>query len=164
MNQDAQNELARIFKIYGEEKFNQEIAEAIIEYRKKQLIKRTSQLVEIILDVYRTKLNSTKAIPWIGGIHPATKVFQALRIEVNHELEALRQALPQAVEALAPGGRLAVISFHSLEDRVVKQYFRSIENKSIRLANKKPIIASPEEIRINSRSRSAKLRVIEKLV
>ena len=153
----------KIFKNCGAENLSQAIANAIVEYRKKQPIERTSQLVEIILEVYRTKLNSPKEIPWIGGLHPATKVFQALRIEVNRELEVLKQALPQAVEILAPAGRLAVISFHSLEDRIVKQYFKSMENKSVRFLTKKPIAAEPAETANNPRSRSAKLRIVARL-
>ena len=140
-----------------------EIAGAIVAERKHKPIERTQELVEIVLRVYRKKLQTDKEIFQVDGIHPATKVFQALRIAVNRELEALKQALPQAVEVLAPGGRLAVISFHSLEDRIIKQYFKSIENKLVRLVNKKPIVASDEELAVNPRARSAKLRVVEKL-
>ena len=96
-------------------------------------------------------------------IHPATKVFQALRIAVNNELEVLRQALPQAVELLASGGRLAVISFHSLEDRIVKQYFRSIDNKLVNVITRKPLVPGRVEVKNNSRARSAKMRVVEKI-
>lgn len=163
VNNYSESDLVRIFKTYGEENLSKEIAAAIAEARKKRPIERTSQLVEIILAVYRKKLNSTKEIPWVGGLHPATKVFQAIRIEVNHELEVLRQALPQAVEALIAGGRLAVISFHSLEDRIVKQFFQKLANKTIKFVNKKPIIASDDEVAQNPKARSAKLRVVEKL-
>ncbi len=163
VNNYSESELIRIFKLYGEEKLSSEIAGAIVEERKDNPIERTKQLVKIILDVYRTKLHSEKDIPWIGGLHPATKVFQALRIEVNHELEVLKQALPQAVEALAPQGRLAVISFHSLEDRIVKQYFQKISGSQINIITKKPIVATDAEVNQNPRARSAKLRVIEKL-
>ena len=161
VNTHSANELAKIFKNFGEEKLSKEIAEAIVQFRKEKKIERTGELTEIILQVYRTKLHTDKEIPWIGGLHPATKVYQALRMEVNHELENLKQVLPQAVEVLAVGGRLAVISFHSLEDRIVKQFFKS--NKQIKLVNKKPIMASEEEIKNNPRARSAKLRVIEKV-
>ncbi|KKR34489.1 MAG: Ribosomal RNA small subunit methyltransferase H [Candidatus Magasanikbacteria bacterium GW2011_GWA2_40_10] len=173
----SEKELADIFKNFGEENLNKEIAKAIVDFRKRRVskdatrhdsveskkIEKSGELAEIILQVYRTKLHTDKEIPWIGGLHPATKVFQALRMEVNHELENLKQALPQAVEMLASGGRLAVITFHSLEDRIVKQYFQTIAGKKVRLVNKKPISGTEEEIKLNPRSRSAKLRVIKKL-
>ncbi|MEK7680983.1 MAG: 16S rRNA (cytosine(1402)-N(4))-methyltransferase RsmH [Patescibacteria group bacterium] len=161
VNNYSEQELARIFKNYGEENLGQEIAESIVQFRKKKKIERTGELTEIILEVYRKKLGTEKEVPWVGGLHPATKVFQALRIEVNQELGNLKRALPQAVEILAKGGRLAVISFHSLEDRIVKQYFKS--NRQIKLINKKPITASEEETKQNPQSRSAKLRVVEKI-
>lgn len=157
------DDLYRIFRQFGEEDLSREIAEAILEARKIKPIERTGQLTEIILQVYRKKLGTEKEVPWIGGLHPATKVFQALRIEVNDELKVLRDVLPQAVAVLAEHGRLAVITFHSGEDRVVKHYFKSLEGKSISLVNKKPIVGSPEECEENPRARSAKLRVIEKL-
>ena len=178
VNSYNEQELASIFKNFGEEKLSKEIAKAIVSFTKHRVskdatrydsaesnkkIERTGELTEIILQVYRIKLRTDKAIPWIGGLHPATKVFQALRMAVNHELENLKSVLPQAVDLLASGGRLAVITFHSLEDRIVKQYFKSMANKTIKLINKKPISATDEEIRLNPRSRSAKLRVIEKL-
>jgi 16S rRNA (cytosine1402-N4)-methyltransferase len=112
--------------------------------------------------VYRTKLKSSKEVPWVGGIHPATKVFQALRIAVNKELEVLKQVLPQATRLLAPGGRLAVITFHSLEDRIVKHYFQTVSVKDFKIITKKPLSASEQELLLNPRARSAKLRVIEK--
>ncbi len=157
------DELYRIFRMYGEEDLAKEIAEAVVTARKKSPLNTTKQLVDIVLDVYRKKLKTDKPVPWIGGLHPATKVFQALRIEVNHELEVLREALPQAVDLLATGGRLAVITFHSLEDRIVKHYFSSIDKKSVKLVNKKPITATEKELDENTRSRSAKLRVVEKI-
>jgi 16S rRNA (cytosine1402-N4)-methyltransferase len=163
LNTYSIQDLERIFRIYGEEKFYKEISKKIVEYRKNQEFKTTKQLIEIILEVYRTKLKSTKEIPWIGGIHPATKVFQALRIEVNHELEVLEKVLPQAIEILKPGGRLAVITFHSLEDRIVKQFFKKIEHKTVSIITKKPKVATHAEVKINPASRSAKLRVIEKI-
>ncbi|MDD2757770.1 MAG: 16S rRNA (cytosine(1402)-N(4))-methyltransferase RsmH [Patescibacteria group bacterium] len=161
LNKSSEAELAKIFKNYGEEKFSRDIAEEICRVRKTRPLEQTKELVEIILSVYRTKLNSKKDVPWIGGIHPATKVFQALRLAVNRELEVLKQALPQALDALTAGGRLAVITFHSLEDRIVKQYFQSSGN--VKIINKKPLVASAEEIAANPRSRSAKLRVVEKI-
>ncbi len=162
VNSYNEQDLANIFKNLGEEKLSKEIAEAIVEFRKNKKLEKTGELAEIILQVYRTKLHSDKEIPWIGGLHPATKVFQALRMEVNHELDNLKLALPQAVEALSAGGKLAVITFHSLEDRIVKHYFQSIAGKSIKLINKKPITATDAEVAVNPRARSAKLRVIEK--
>ncbi len=163
VNTADEEELVKIFKRYGEEDLSKEIAEAIVGQRKVAPIEKTNELVEIILKVYRTKLKSTKEIPWIGGLHPATKVFQALRIAVNHELEVLEQALPQAVVALRGGGRLAVISFHSLEDRIVKHFFQSLPAKEFKIITKKPLMASDEEVAKNAPSRSAKLRVIEKV-
>ncbi|MBT5819972.1 MAG: 16S rRNA (cytosine(1402)-N(4))-methyltransferase, partial [Candidatus Magasanikbacteria bacterium] len=105
----------------------------------------------------------TKEVPWIGGLHPATRVFQALRIAVNKELEVLEGVLPKALSLLCPGGRLAVISFHSLEDRLVKHFFKSHIGKGYRVLTKKPIVPSSEECKVNTRARSAKLRVIEKI-
>ncbi len=163
ISQYSEAELEKILRFYGEEKLSREIAAEMVGARKVSRIERTAQLVEIILGVYRRKLRTDKEIPWVGGIHPATKVFQALRIAVNSELEVVRQTLPQVVEALASGGRLAVITFHSLEDRIVKQYFVKSQNKILKIINKKPIIASPEELENNPSARSAKLRIIEKI-
>lgn len=164
VNNSDKLELTQIFKRFGEEPLHREIAEALVSKRKSKAFETTGELVEVILEVYRTKLGSTKEIPWIGGIHPATRVFQALRIATNKELDVLKAVLPQAVEALSVGGRLAVISFHSLEDRIVKQFCKGEElQKKVKIITKKPIIASDEEVAVNPRSRSAKLRVIEKV-
>lgn len=164
VNSYSADELSQTFRQFGEEDLHREIAQAIVFARKAAPINTTKHLVEVILDTYRKKLNSTKEIPWIGGIHPATKVFQALRIAANRELEVLKEVLPQAFEALQPGGRLAVITFHSLEDRIVKHYFKNIElTKQAVWVNKKPIEAGEEELKNNPRARSAKLRVVEKL-
>ena len=164
LNTRTAKELANIFKDYGEEKFSSLIAERIIEKRKQgKNFVTVGDLVETVLEVYRQKLKTDKEIPWIGGLHPATKVFQALRIEVNNELRVLQQVLPQAVEVLKSGGRLAVITFHSLEDRIVKHYFKKENNKTLKIINKKPIVCSEEEGKNNPPSRSAKLRVIEKM-
>lgn len=162
LNSYDYEDLAKIFKNYGEENLSSEIAEEIIDKRKIKKFATTKELIDAVLEVYRRKLKTDKEIPWIGGIHPATKVFQALRIAVNKELDVLKEVLPQAIEILPIGGRLAVITFHSLEDRVVKQYFKKLENKQIKIINKKPVVASEEELRNNPRARSAKLRVIEK--
>lgn len=166
VNNWSETELVNILEKYGEERFAKKIAKNIIINRP---IKTTFQLV--------------KAIKGKGGrIHPATRTFQALRITVNRELESLEKALPQAEKILAPGGRMAVISFHSLEDRIVKNFFKKSslnpvrdngDKKEIsegnRISNgmkilfKKPIRASREEIKTNHRSRSAKLRIAEKI-
>lgn len=164
VNTYSYTELAEILKRFGEEPLYKEIAKAITDKRKVQPFATTQELVDCVLNVYRTKLKSTKEIPWIGGIHPATKVFQALRIATNRELEVLKEVLPQAIDILVPGGRLAVITFHSLEDRIVKQYFKNKAlEKVVTLVVKKPIVGSAEEIKTNPRARSAKLRVVEKL-
>lgn len=163
VNQLDERDLEKMFREYGEERLSKEIAQAIVERRREQAIERTSHLVEIILDTYRKKLKSTKEIPWVGGLHPATKAFQALRIAVNDELGALEAALPQAVELLESRGRLAVITFHSLEDRMVKHFFKSLDGQKIRIVNKKPVACGKEEYELNPRARSAKLRVAEKL-
>ncbi len=158
----AAEELEEVFKTYGEESLSKEITLAIKAYE--QRINSTGDLVNIVLDVYRKKLKTNKEVPWIGGLHPATKVFQALRIAVNDEFGVIERALPQAIDALETGGRLAVISFHSGEDRIVKHYFKSqAQKKTIELITKKPIVATDEEAERNTRARSAKLRVIKKL-
>jgi len=157
-----QQQLTELFEEYGEEKLAREIANAIVEVRKKKAIVTTEQLATIVVEAYRQKLHSKKEMPWIGGIHPATKTFQALRIEVNDELGALQEVLPQAVGVLAVGARLAVIAFHSLEDRIVKQFFREWPDEKLRILTKKPVTASDEEIKNNPRARSAKMRVVEK--
>lgn len=168
----SEEELSRIFYEYGEENLSEQIAKAIVETRKSaqggsavggKKIQTVGDLVEIILDVYRTKLKTVKEVPWVGGLHPATKVFQAIRIAVNNELGVLERFLPQALEVLEKGGRLAIITFHSLEDGLVKHYFKSQENLTINIITKKPIICSEEEFARNPRARSAKLRVVEKI-
>jgi 16S rRNA (cytosine1402-N4)-methyltransferase len=158
-----ETELEKIFSEYGEENLSKEIAKEIVRVRKEKQIEKVGDLVEIILNVYRKKLKSTKEIPWVGGLHPATKVFQALRIAVNDELGVVERALPQAVEVLEKGGRLAVITFHSLEDRIVKHYFKDQQSKSLNIITKKPLTCSKEEYESNPRARSAKLRVIERI-
>lgn len=171
VNMKDEEGLKNIFQDYGEEKLSKEIARAIVEKRDGYVLETVGDLVDIILEVYRKKLKISspasdqtgQRIPWIGGIHPATKVFQALRIAVNDELGVIERTLPQAVDILEKGGRLSVISFHSLEDRIVKHYFKSQTGKNIRLINKKPIIESEAAVKENPKARSAKLRVAEKL-
>ena len=158
-----ERELADLIFRYGEERLSRRIARRIVERRAQQPFTRTADLAATVA---RAVGRSNERI------HPATRSFQALRIAVNGELASLELALPQAVELLAPGGRLAVISFHSLEDRIVKQFFRdesgyggSMNERIPRLQiiSKKPIEASDEETRNNPRSRSAKLRVAERV-
>lgn len=161
LNSTPVEELESIFRKFGEERFSKDIAQSIVLARKKERLATTADLVALVLSVYKRRLHSAKDVPWIrGGIHPATRVFQALRIAVNHELKNLEKVLPDAVDLLAPGGRLAVIAFHSLEDRIVKHFFRSRED--LKILTKKPVTPSDAEIKINSRSRSAKLRVVIK--
>lgn len=156
-NEYSIDEIEKILKEYGEERFSKRIAEAIIEERKAKPVKTTFQLVEII----------KKAIPYKyqrGKINPATRVFQALRIAVNDELNNLKKVLPIAIDILEKEGRIAVISFHSLEDRIVKNFFKqlALENK-IKILTKKPIMPSEEEVNKNHRARSAKLRAAVKI-
>jgi len=155
LNEASFEELNRTFWEYGEEKFSKEIAKKVLEYREKEKIVTTIQLVDIVTEVYKKKGVRQK-------IHPATRVFQALRIAVNNELGNLKLVLPQAVEILKPGGRLAVISFHSLEDRIAKHFFKGNEDK-LKILTKKPVIAGEEEIKENPKARSAKLRVAERV-
>jgi len=162
INEWPEEKIEEILREYGEEKFSEKIAKNIIEKRKKGRIRTTFQLIEIIKD-------STPSTYWKVGkskshIHYATRTFQALRIAVNDELESVRRVLPQAMSILAPDGRLAVISFHSLEDRIVKKFFADEFKKgTIKILTKKPITASREELGKNHRSRSAKLRAVLKI-
>ncbi|MEK7664941.1 MAG: 16S rRNA (cytosine(1402)-N(4))-methyltransferase RsmH [Patescibacteria group bacterium] len=152
VNECRQDDLERIFKEYGEERFSRQIANKIIEERKIKKIESTLHLVKIIKKAVPLKFQR-------GRIHCATRIFQALRIEVNDELNNLIKVLPQIISVLAPGGRTVIISFHSLEDRIVKNFFKEEEkNKALKILTKKPITADFEEIKINPRSRSAKLR------
>lgn len=160
VNNFGLEELARIFREYGEERDARKVARAIGEARRKTKIKTTEDLVSIIAIA---KFGSSNIYPY-HRIHPATKVFQALRIAVNRELGNLEKVLPQAIEILESKGRIAIISFHSLEDRIVKVFFREQRQKGIvNILTKKPVVSSSEEIKINPRSRSAKLRVAEKI-
>jgi len=149
-------ELERIFRQLGEERNALKIAVAIVRARRKELFETTTALSEVIKDVTPGRGRHTK-------LHPATRVFQALRIAVNDELSALEQALPQALGTLRPGGRLAVISFHSLEDRIVKQTFKKLDGTKIKIITKRPVTPTAAEIKANPRSRSAKLRVAERM-
>ena len=172
VNTYSEEELARIFFEYGEEKFSRKVAKLICQTRNEKNIETTLELVEIIKKAIPEKFRQK-------GSHPAKRVFQAIRIEVNSELEPLKKAVTDFFECLSPGGRLAIITFHSLEDRIVKQTFKSFEGtctcpkdfpvcvcgrkKLGKLISTKPILPSDEEIEYNKRSKSAKLRVCEKL-
>ena len=164
--------MTRVFRDYGEEKFARKIALNICKAREQKPLETTFSLVEIIR-------SSIPAPARREGGHPAKRVFQAIRIEVNGELLALETGVPAAFEMLNTGGRLVVITFHSLEDRIVKRAFKKLctgctcppdfpicvcgKTPGARLVNKKPILASVDEIRENSRSKSAKLRVLERI-
>lgn len=157
VNEWPEEELVEIFKEYGQERFPGRIARIICEQRSKRQIKTTKELVDIIEQVIPKKHQYKK-------IHFATKIFQALRIAVNDEFNNLEKVLPQALRILEKNGRLAVISFHSLEDRIVKHFFRDEFKKgNLEILTKKPIIPDKDEIISNPRSRSAKLRIIKKI-
>ncbi|MEK7081703.1 MAG: 16S rRNA (cytosine(1402)-N(4))-methyltransferase RsmH [Patescibacteria group bacterium] len=153
VNSWNQEEIADIIWRFGEERRARKIAEAIVAERKRQPITTSKQLAELV----------AKIIPR-GKIHSATKTFQALRIAVNDELNALTEGLRQSFQRLAPNGRLAVISFHSLEDRIVKNFFRDKNKEGLgKILTKKPLTPTDEEITRNRKARSAKLRIIEKI-
>jgi len=150
-------EIEKILTEYGEEKFAGEIAREIINSRQEGQIKNTSQLVTIIRRALPARYQRQK-------IHPATRTFQALRIAVNDELNNLQVVLPQTLEVLKKGGRLVVISFHSLEDRIVKNFLKDkVKENLISILAKKPVVASFQEIKDNPRARSAKLRAAVKV-
>lgn len=174
INTYSETDLIRIFREYGEEKMAKRIAKSIVAVREQEPITYTDQLAEVVRGVKRTEVRRGQK-----KIDPATKVFQALRIEVNDELKVIKSALPQLVDLLVPGGRLAVISFHSLEDRIVKQFIeeeskdcvcppdspvcRCSQVQRVKKITRKPVVATEQEISENPRSRSAKLRVLEKI-
>lgn len=156
----SEEKLVEIFQEYGEEKYSKRIARKIVEHRQIEPIKTTKDLENLIFHAY------PKAERY-GGRNPATKIFQALRIAVNRELEVLTNVIDKVIPRLRVGGRLAVISFHSLEDRIVKQSFRRHEKEGplpCQVLTKRPVLPTKGEILENSRSRSAKLRVIERVV
>jgi 16S rRNA (cytosine1402-N4)-methyltransferase len=155
VNQFDERELADLIYEFGEERRSRRIARAIVRSRP---IRTTVQLADVVSAAARPMNQAERRI------HPATKTFQALRIFVNHELDDLRELLRAAPQLLKPGGRLVVISFHSLEDRIVKDAFREgVKQGHYRLLTKKPVTASEEEIDRNPRSRSAKMRAAEKV-
>lgn len=171
VNNYEEERLVEIFFKYGEEKYSRSIARAIVKYRENKKIDTTLELVEIIKSAIPMKAKKDK--------HPARKVFQAIRIEVNHELDILEESMNNALDLLNIGGRLVVITFHSLEDRIVKNIFRertSIDEKvkglpnipeeylnNYKLVNHKAVVPSRDELENNNRSRSAKMRVIERI-
>ncbi|MHA1461407.1 MAG: 16S rRNA (cytosine(1402)-N(4))-methyltransferase RsmH [Promethearchaeota archaeon] len=166
VNSYSEKDLVKIFEKYGEERFSRRVARLILMERKKKAITTTKQLADLVV---RSLPRVKKRHTW--KIHPATRVFQAIRIEVNQELKALKAGLGQAVRVLEDKGRICVISYHSLEDRIVKHLFKKmergeIEQKSfgLKIITKKPIRPSLEEVRDNSKARSAKLRVAEKII
>ena len=156
INEWDEENIRTIIDSYGEDKFAYRIAKTIVKVRAEERIKTTSRLAEIIK-------SAVPAFARFGKTHPATKTFQALRIAINDELNALNETLPQAVSKLNEGGILAVISYHSLEDRIVKNYFKKIEEEGMgKILTKRPIVPTEIEIEENPRSRSAKFRVFKK--
>ncbi|MBT3585344.1 MAG: 16S rRNA (cytosine(1402)-N(4))-methyltransferase RsmH [Halobacteriovoraceae bacterium] len=158
INSYSAKELQKIFSEYGEERFSKSIAEKIVEVRSQKLFETTKELEDVIFHMYPKKLRH-------GRANPSTKVFQALRIEVNRELTVLSEVIPQLLPLLDIGGSLAIISFHSLEDRIVKHSFKALEEGPLpcSIETKKPVLPSIAEINENSRSRSAKLRVLKRV-
>lgn len=171
VNNYSEEEIHRIIRDFGEERFAKRIAQFIINSREEKPIETTLELVKIIKAAIPAKLRR-------DGPHPAKRTFQAIRIEVNRELSILRNTILDAVDGLKPEGRLAIITFHSLEDRIVKNTYKELFNPctcpsnmpcicgkvaTIKILTKKPILPSEEEIENNPRSRSAKLRVLEKI-
>ena len=173
VNNYSEAELFHLIRDYGEDRFAKNIAKHIVEYRNKKKIETTFELVDIIKSAIPMKIQVT------GG-HPAKRTFQAIRIELNKELEVLKDSIDVMIELLKPGGRLSVITFHSLEDRIVKQAFKKAESPCVcpkkfpvcvcgnkskgRVITRKAVLPSKEELEENSRAKSAKLRVFEKEV
>lgn len=171
VNSYSETELYRIIKEYGEDNFAKRIAKFIVQRREKESIKTTGELVEIIRGAIPMKFQKEG--------HPAKRTFQAIRIEVNRELQILNKAVEDSINRLNVGGRIAIITFHSLEDRIIKNKFKNLENPCtcppdfpicvcgkkpyIKIITKKPIDPSEEEMNVNSRSKSAKLRVAERI-
>ncbi|MBE6559036.1 MAG: 16S rRNA (cytosine(1402)-N(4))-methyltransferase RsmH [Ruminococcaceae bacterium] len=172
VNTYSEAELRRVLYEYGEERFAPRIASKIVKAREISPIRTTGELVALIKEAIPAAARE-------GGHHPAKRSFQAIRIEVNRELDVIRPALEAALDRLNPGGRMAVITFHSLEDRIVKQTFADMasgctcpkslpicvcgKKPRVKIISKKPVLPSPEELAVNPRSRSAKLRIAEKL-
>ena len=173
VNEYSEMELFRIIRDYGEDKFAKNIAKHIVAAREKKEIETTGELIEIIKAAIPAKVRAT------GG-HPAKKTFQAIRIELNAELEVLQNSLDEMIDLLEDGGRICIITFHSLEDRIVKTIYKTNENPCIcpshfpvcvcgrkpkgKVITRKPIVPSDEELEFNSRSKSSKLRVFERII
>jgi len=158
VNNLSVEELANIFYRFGEERFSRRIAAFIVKSRQREPISGTRELADIVSDALGGRRGNFR-------IHPATRVFQALRIAVNNELEACRIGIGKAAQVLAPKGRMAVVAFHSLEDRIVKNMFKDLKTAGeFDIITKKPLVPSQEEIRDNSASRSAKLRIAQRTV
>nr|MBP3598156.1 16S rRNA (cytosine(1402)-N(4))-methyltransferase RsmH [Eubacterium sp.] len=171
VNTYEEDKLYQVIKIYGEERFAKSIARHIVQRRQEKEIETTAELVDIIRSSMPAKAKNGKG-------HPAKRTFQAIRIELNRELEVLQETLTDMVSVLNDGGRLCIITFHSLEDRIVKNFFRDMEYPCTcppnfpvcvcgkepqgKVITRKPILPSQEELTINSRSKSAKLRIFEK--
>lgn len=163
VNRFPERELEKIIREYGEERWARRIAKVIGRQREREPLNTAVQLASLVASAIPRKFHP-------ANIHPATRTFQALRIAVNRELENLARAIPGVVSLLKPGGRLCIISFHSLEDRIVKKKFQEMEQTGLRgerpvlrRITRKPVIPSPEECAANPRARSAKLRVAERL-
>jgi 16S rRNA (cytosine1402-N4)-methyltransferase len=172
INEWDEEEIAKVIWEYGEEKFSRRIARQIVQYRAKQPVQTTGELVELIKEGIPAAARRT-------GPHPAKRTFQAIRIAVNDELNAFKEAVADAISVLRPEGRVSVITFHSLEDRICKQVYQELSkgctcppafpicacgNKAtVKVITRKPILPSAEELEANPRARSAKLRVAEKL-
>lgn len=156
-------QLSFIFKNYGEERYANRIAKEIVEHRRKHRFATTSELADLLERIFTPPWALKSGKKFYFKRHPATRVFQALRIAANREIEVLTAGLKGAVQAMSPGGRIAVVSYHSLEDRIVKYFFREKAREGIlKILTKKPVIPKEEELKSNPRSRSAKLRVAEK--
>jgi 16S rRNA (cytosine1402-N4)-methyltransferase len=172
VNNYTESELYRIIRDYGEDNFAKNIAKHIVRQRELKPIENTLELSDIIRAAIPKKL-------WVNAGHPAKRTFQAIRIELNKELEVLKDTLQDMIDVLKPGGRLCIITFHSLEDRIVKSSFKNNENPCTcppdfpvcvcgkvatgKVITRKPILPSEEELEFNKRSKSAKLRVFEKV-
>lgn len=172
VNEYSEEELFRVIRDYGEDKWSKRIANFIVQARQEKPIETTYELVEIIKNAIPYKARKE-------GPHPAKRTFQAIRIEVNREIDIIEPTILDVVKFLKPGGRLCIITFHSLEDRIVKHTFRVLEDpctcpkhfpvcvcgkeKQVKVITRKPILPSDEELEINPRARSAKLRIIEKI-
>ena len=166
INRYTEKELIGIFERYGEERLSKRIVRLIVTERQKKPITTTRQLADLVI---RALPKTKKRKKW--RIHPATRVFQAIRIEVNQELKTLEKGLNQAINVLDDKGRICVISYHSLEDRIVKTLFKEVKregiaqkNYGLKILTKKPIRPSSEEVKKNPKARSAKLRVAEKII